>query len=355
MRLSPTHGGNLAWAATIAGCSASSIVDFSASINPVGPSPQVLTAISQKLQQIDQYPTPGYQELCLALAQHHHIASDWILPGNGAAELLTWAGRELAAMSSTIVLTPAFNDYYRSLAAFGAAIDRHPLIDTHGDWQDPTLVLTAAPASAGILINNPHNPSGQLFDRQLLLQCLEKFSLVVVDESFMDFLPSAHSLIDVVTQYPNLVVIRSLTKFYSLPGLRLGYCISHPDRIRTWQAWRDPWVVNCLAEAAALAALADRDFVDRTWQWYGAAQPQLFAGLQKIPGLQVYPSAANFFLLRVAGSVPLLQRQLLQQFRLLIRDCLSFPELGEHYGRVAVKSIADNQKLLMALAHLSTP
>ncbi len=352
MEKSPTHGGNLAWAAAIAGCPAAEILDFSASINPLGPSPGVITAITQQLSAIDQYPIPGYHHLCQALADHHHMAIDWILPGNGAAELLTWAGRALASLPRTILLTPAFNDYERALTAWGGLIDRYPLIDSQGQLQDLQHLLAIAPATAGILINNPHNPTGQLFDKQLLLNCLEKFALVVVDESFIDFVPSAQSLVDVVTRYPNLIIIRSLTKFYSLPGLRVGYCISHPDRLRQWQSWRDPWPVNHLAEVAAIAALADQNFVDRTWAWYNTAQPRLFTGLQAIPSLQVYPSAANFFLFRASQSVPDLQRQLLQKFRILIRDCQSFSELGASYGRVAVKSIADNQKLLIALAQI---
>jgi histidinol-phosphate/aromatic aminotransferase/cobyric acid decarboxylase-like protein len=117
---SPTHGGNLAWAATIAGCPADFILDFSASINPLGPAPGVITAITNQLRYIDQYPTPGYRDLRQALAAHHHIDSDWILPGNGAAELLTWAGRELATHPQTILPTPAFNDYTRALTACGA-------------------------------------------------------------------------------------------------------------------------------------------------------------------------------------------------------------------------------------------
>jgi L-threonine-O-3-phosphate decarboxylase len=349
---SPIHGGNLAWAATIAGCPADCLLDFSASINPLGPSPGVITAISQQLHDIDQYPTPGYQALCQALAHHHHLDRDWILPGNGAAELLTWAGRELANLSQTVLPTPAFNDYARSLMAFGAQIDRYPFINTSGQLQDLAPLLATAPATAGLLLNNPHNPTGQLFDKQLLVSCLEKFALVVVDESFMDFVSPAQSLIEVVTKYPNLIIIRSLTKFYSLPGLRVGYCISHPDRLRQWQSWRDPWSVNRLAEVAAITALADQDFIGRTWQWYNAAQPQMFNDLQAIPSLQVYPSAANFFLWRINQSVPEIQRQLLQKFQILIRDCRSFPELGVNYGRVAVKSIADNQKLCAALAKI---
>jgi histidinol-phosphate/aromatic aminotransferase/cobyric acid decarboxylase-like protein len=108
-------------------------------------------------------------------------------------------------------------------------------------------------------------------------------------------------------------------------------------------------VVNRLAEVAGIAALKDQEFIDRTWEWYKSCQPALFADLQQVPNLQVYPSAANFFLLRTVQPFTIVQSELLQQFQIFARDCMSFPELGTHYGRVALKSKTDNQRLLVAL------
>jgi L-threonine-O-3-phosphate decarboxylase len=345
----------LVWAASIAGCPVNQILDFSASINPLGLGSGVISALQQHLLEIDKYPTPGYLELRQALAQHLQISADWILPGNGAAELLTWAGRELAQYQ-TILPTPAFNDYGRALKAFDAPFTSIPLLDQQGTWCDLEQILDnpAIPARAALLLNNPHNPSGALWTTETLLPLLDRFSLVVVDESFMDFVSPSQSLIPWVEKYDNLVVISSLTKFYSLPGLRLGYCVAHPDRLARWQSWRDPWVVNRLAEVAGIAALKDREFIDRTWAWYNSCQPALFAGLQQVLNLQVYPSAANFFLLRTVQPFTTVQTDLLQQFQIFARDCMSFPELGEHYGRVALKSEADNQLLLTALVQICT-
>jgi L-threonine-O-3-phosphate decarboxylase len=351
----PTHGGNLVWAASIAGCPVNQILDFSASINPLGLGSGVISALQQHLLEIDKYPTPGYLELRQALAEHLQVSPDWILPGNGAAELLTWAGRELAPYQ-TILPTPAFNDYGRALRAFDAPVTTIPLLDQQGTWLDLDQILDnpAIPTHAALLLNNPHNPSGALWTIETLLPLLDRFSLVVVDESFMDFVSPSQSLIPWVEKYDNLVVISSLTKFYSLPGLRLGYCVAHPDRLARWQSWRDPWVVNRLAEVAGIAALKDQEFIDRTWAWYNSCQPALFAGLQQVPNLQVYPSAANFFLLRTVQPFTTVQTELLQQFQIFARDCMSFPELGEHYGRVALKSEADNQLLLTALVQICT-
>ncbi len=151
----------------------------------------------------------------------------------------------------------------------------------------------------------------------------------------------------------NFLILRSLTKFYSLPALRLGYAIAHPERLQRWQAWRDPWCVNSLAAAAGIAVLEDIDFQQQTWTWLERAKSQLFTGLSEISGLNLLPNAANYLLVQteVAGSV--LQKELLKKDRILIRDCLSFPELGDRYFRVAVRLEHENQKLINALSKLT--
>lgn len=348
----PKHGGNLTWAASVAGCPPSEILDFSASINPLGPPRSAIAAIEAHMGQIKAYPQPDYRELREALARFHGLPDpDWILPGNGAAELLTWAGRELAETPATHLLTPAFGDYRRSLRASDAHIVDRPI------WQNgkirPLSDLDAdAPKSAGLLINTPHNPTGHLFSRDALESLPERFALVVVDEAFMDFVPPAEqqSLMGEVANFPNLVILRSLTKFYSLPGLRLGYAIAHPDRLHRWQRWRDPWSVNALAAAAGIAVVGDRDFEARTRTWLEVARPQLYRGLTELPGLHPHPGAANFLLVYSQWPVPELQARLLREHRILIRDCLSFPELGDRYFRVAVRTEAENRRLLDALA-----
>ncbi|RUR84886.1 threonine-phosphate decarboxylase CobD [Chlorogloeopsis fritschii PCC 9212] len=384
------HGGNLAWASALAGCPPSAIVDFSASISPLGPPRSVLAAIESELANLRHYPDPDYRELRLALCHFHQLPLEWILPGNGSAELLTLAGRELAGLAATVLITPAFGDYYRSLSAYNAKVLEFPIslerqgkISTpiHGENSPlfpfplnpitekfPTPKLADIPQEAtdrggspasvypskrhGLLLNNPHNPTGKLFSREAILPYLDEFGLVVVDEAFMDFLPACEeqSLIGVVQKYPNLVILRSLTKFYSLPGLRLGYAIAHPDRLQRWQSWRDPWPVNTLAQAAAIAAVSDREFQQQTWAWLPPARKQLFEGLAQITGLQPCKSAANFLLVSSQQSSCKLQEELLKHHQILIRDCLSFRELGDRYFRVAVRLSSENQRLLNAIA-----
>ncbi|MGB5914569.1 MAG: threonine-phosphate decarboxylase CobD [Phormidesmis sp.] len=367
----PVHGGNLAWAAQLACCPPDELLDFSASISPLGPPASVLQAIQAAFSSMVAYPDPAYSKLSSAIAQHHQIPIDYILPGNGAAELLNWAARDLATQTRCFCLSPGFSDYARALKAFGGTLSPIPLFNSQGqymanwenieDWENTEDWETALQKSedphkdlsqCGFLLNNPHNPTGALFTREKVRSLIPRFAQVVVDEAFMDFLPAEReqSVIDWVCEFPNLVVIRSLTKFYTLPGLRLGYAIAHPQTLQRWQQWRDAWPVNTLAAAAGIAALKDRAFAQRTWEWVMAESDYLFQALQRLPGLTPLPSCANFFLVRCDRSATALQLQLLQRHQVYIRDCISFAELGDRYFRVAVKTRTDNQRLLQALA-----
>ncbi len=354
----PIHGGNLVWAAQLAGCSPAALLDFSASINPLGPPASAIAALQARIPELVAYPDPSYTDLRTAIAQFHQISPDWILPGNGAAELITWACRDLAALDTVVLPTPAFSDYTRALQAFQAIVVTHPLANFAASepsiqWSMP---VQTTPGNTGLLLNNPHNPTGHLLTQADLLPYLEQFALVVVDEAFMDFLPPAEqqSGVEWVEKFPNLVVVRSLTKFYSLPGLRLGYAIAHPDRLHRWQQWRDPWSVNTLAAAVGEVVLQDTAFQQQTWAWLAQTRPALRQSLAAIPGLQPFPSAANFLLVKADYAVPRLQTQLLQQQQILLRDCLSFAELGDRYFRIAIRTPADNQRLVDCLTVLLT-
>ena len=353
--LRPIHGGNRQWAASMAGISPEQILDFSASINPLGVPKSAIAAIQSHLTDLSHYPDPEYTLLREALGKFHQLSSEWILAGNGVAELLTWVGRDLSQLSSTVLFTPAFTDYFRALKTFDCEVERYPFLfrnqEVNFNMELPEITNSHA---KGILINNPHNPTGYLFTRESILPYLERFALVVIDEAFMDFLTleQQQSLIDLVPSHPNLVILRSLTKFYSLPALRLGYAIAHPERLQRWQAWRDPWCVNSLAAAAGIAVLEDVEFQQQTWDWLKSAKSQLFTGLSQISGLNPLPNAANYLLVQteIAGSI--LQKELLQKDKILIRDCLSFPELGDRYFRVAVRLERENQRLIKALSGL---
>ncbi len=354
----PQHGGNLAWAADVAGCPAFSLLDFSASINPYGPPAAVLAAIKNSFDSLHHYPDPRYLRLRQAIAMHHQLDPDWVIPGNGAAALLTLAGRTFSSLPTTYLISPAFGDYYRSWQGAGAKITVLPWsIEEPFPWQSLTASFanaTKTGSKPGLILNNPHNPTGALLSRDAILAVLPQCRWVLLDEAFMDFLPPAdqQSLIADLPDCPNLIILRSLTKFYRLPGLRIGYGLAHPDVVRQWQRWCDPWPVNALAETAAIACLNAQEFRQQTWQWLPNARAQLREQLANLPGFKPLPSTTNFVLVQTPFPVSQLQRQLLQRAKILIRDCLSFPELGESYFRVAVRTPPENERLVTAIASL---
>lgn len=346
----------------MAGCPAFSLLDFSASINPLGPPSSVLAAIESALPALHHYPDPEYSLLRQAIADYHQLPMDWVLPGNGSAELLTLAGRTFANLDCTYVITPAFGDYDRSWRGAGAKLETIPWqVDQPWPWQKlrsppniPDAIVTQR-QRRGLILNNPHNPSGALLAKEEILALLPHYQWVLLDEAFMDFLPpeQEQSLVPHLEAHPNLIILRSLTKFYRLPGLRLGYALAHPDLLTQWQAWRDPWPVNVLAEAAAIASLQTEEFRQQVWQWLPSTRQALQQDLTTLPGLWPLPSQANFLLVKTAIPGSTIQRELLTKFQILIRDCLSFPELGDSFFRIAVRTMTDNQKLGQALGHIT--
>lgn len=347
----PVHGGNLAWAAGLAHCAPAELLDFSASISPLGPPRSVREAVQADFLLVRNYPDPAYGELRRAIAQHHNIPIEYVMPGNGAAELLTWAARDLAQTKACFCLSPGFSDYDRALQSFDCVSTKIPFFN-ESNWAETLLEQSVDLKQCGLLLNNPHNPTGVLFEREHIQSVLSRLGLVIVDEAFMDFLPPerSQSVIDWVSKFENLVVIRSLTKFYSMPGLRLGYAIAPPKTLNRWQTWRDPWSVNTLAISAGIAALPDTAFQQRTWDWLSAANKQLYEGLSAISGLSPAPGCVNFLLVGCEKSVVALQAALLKRHRIYIRDCMSFEGLGDRYFRVAVKTQEENLRLVRAIA-----
>ena len=352
------HGGNRLAVARRLGCRPEQLLEASASLVPFGPPASVRRSLRRALAgaAIRDYPDREHQVLRQAIAQRHGLETAMVLPGNGAAELFTWAGRDAAQAGVSLLPVPGFADYQRALACWQGAW--RPLA-LPLRWSGPFPQPFAAPteAAAVLWITNPHNPTGQLWSRESLVPLLERFALVIVDEAFLPLVPGgeAQSLLPWVGRCPGLVVIRSLTKLAAIPGLRLGYALADPTRLARWAAWRDPWPVNGLAAAAGVSLMADRAWDQRVQAWLAQEGPWLAGELAQLPGLVPMASAANFLLVRGerAGqpcSLNGLRLALEQRHRILVRDCRSFTGLGESWLRLAVLDRRGNRRLLGALA-----
>jgi histidinol-phosphate/aromatic aminotransferase/cobyric acid decarboxylase-like protein len=375
------HGGNRIAIARRLGCRPDQLLEASASLVPFLPPASLRRRLGralaggEALSALRDYPDRDYTALRGAIAAHHGLDPAAVLPGNGAAELFTWIGRDAAAAGVSLLPSPGFADYRRALACWDAPWQPLPL---SLDWPEtfpqpfPFPLSSASPATAtgaepagaepagALWITNPHNPTGQLWSRASLEPLLARFALVVVDEAFLPLVPGgeAQSLLPLLRHHPNLVVVRSLTKLFAIAGLRLGYALAAPERIARWAAWRDPWPVNGLAAAAGTVLLGDPPALDR-WLgrvhgWMASEGPALARGLAALGGLRPLPSAANFLLVRSErrsgpASLEPLRQALESRHRILVRDCRSFEGLGDDWLRIALLDRAGNRRLLRAL------
>jgi histidinol-phosphate/aromatic aminotransferase/cobyric acid decarboxylase-like protein len=351
------HGGNLAAAARRLGRPPGALLDASASLVPFGPPAAARRALLRAAlgPAPRAYPDRGWQRLRELLGRLHGLPPDWVLPGNGAAELFTWAARDAAALGESLLPAPGFADYRRALACWGGAARSLPLPLCWGA-AFPQSFPAAGPGVPVLWVTNPHNPTGQLWSRASLEPLLARHALVICDEAFLPLVSGGEdqSLIPLLGRCPNLVVVRSLTKLLSVAGLRLGYALAAPARLRRWAAWRDPWPVNGLALAVGETLLERPDWLPR-WtarvqRWTAREGPWLAEQLRRWPGLTPLPSAANFLLVRGGGSLQPLRRGLEERHGILLRDCRSFEGLGPDWLRIGLQHRRGHRRLLRGLA-----
>ena len=356
----PPHGGNLSDEARRLGLDPRRLLDASASLVPFKPPRVLKRALVQGIRgaALRDYPDRQQWELRVVLAEHHKLDPAAVLPGNGAAELFTWAARDAAALGVSVLPQPGFADYPRALRCWQGHWQSLALpLSWPGSWPQPFPLKPAAPSQGSsqcLWITNPHNPSGQLWDRASLEALLPGYALVVCDEAFLPLVPGgeAQSLVPLLNRHPNLVVIRSLTKLFAIAGLRLGYALASPERLQRWSGWRDPWSVNGLALAAGSAVMADgaalERWLRRVHHWVQCEGPWLQHRLDALPGLTAYPSSANYLLVE-AGQSLLAVREAVARRGVLLRDCRSFEGLGECWLRIGLQSRSGNRRIVQAL------
>lgn len=346
-----SHGGGIQQAAAELQRPVAELLDFSASINPLGMPPSVRAAAVAALDAAIHYPDIHAESLVAALADHHHLDSRHFLPGNGSTPLFALFARTLRPRRA-LVVRPAFSEYQRALQLAGTAIDFFDLTPENNFTLDVRQLLQqVTPTTDLLLIANPGNPSGARLEATTLLALAAKLCedvIIAVDEAFIDFCPDA-SILQTVASQPNLYVFRSMTKFYAIPGLRVGYLAGPQSGIARLQAEAEPWGLSTVAIAAAEAALLATTYTAESLQLIPQLREQLTADLRNL-GLYVYPSAANYLLLRLAAPCADEIVASLRQEGILLRSCCNFPPLDARYLRVAVRTAAENTRLITALA-----
>jgi threonine-phosphate decarboxylase len=346
----PRHGGGVYDLARSLGVKVSDLLDFSANINPLGFPPGLAPAVLKALEETVHYPDRRCAALRRDLAAYHGLAPEQILVGNGSTELIFLLPRVLAPLQGLIV-APAFSEYEAALAAARVPAAFH----LTGEADNFTLAGALDPQGADLVfLANPASPSGALMAAQHLRATLETLeaagAYLALDEAFVDFVEEA-SLKSALARFPRLLILRSFTKFFGIPGVRLGYVLGAPELIGRLAAAQEPWSVGTLAQALGRASLADREFMAQSRALVQAERQYLFNGLAALAGLQPFPSAVNYLLVKITRpglSAAKLRQALLGQ-GIIIRDASNFRGLDERFFRLAVRRRPENDRLLAGL------
>lgn len=350
------HGGNIFTAARTLGVSPDAVTDFSASINPLGISPMVRKSLICSLDSLVHYPDSSHKELKQALARYHNLSPANFAIANGSTELIY----NLPAMlpgKKALIISPSFSEYVRALNQHHWEIQHFILTPDNNFSIDTEKLEIALGKGIDVLyICNPGNPNGSLHNQRVIEQiyslCLAAGTFMVLDEAFIDFCEEA-SAKRLVVHSDNSIVLRSMTKFFGIPGLRLGYAIGNATLTGHLDSMGGPWSVNTLALAAGTAALQDADHNRQTLEFIRQERRTLFQKLEQFPQFRVYPSSVNYLLIEIKNGMTARElRDRLMPQRILIRDCSSFMGLSEYFFRIAVRSSEDNQRLLDCLGKL---
>jgi adenosylcobyric acid synthase len=347
------HGGNIHKLRSRPGVETGRFVDFSASINPLGPPTWYRQLVNRTLEMTAHYPDPENSELTRAAALVHDVTPEQIVPGNGVSELIFTLPR-LFGVDRAVVPVPSYGDYRHACEAAGLSVETFRL-----KAEDEYCVDFEAMRSclendrnrrALVWLGQPNNPTGTTFGIDRFTAFCPDFenTIFVVDESFADFVEGYTSVITL--NLPNVVVLRSLTKFYGVPGLRVGYSVSSAAMAKVIEEALPTWSVNTLAQAFAAKALGDLEYAERTRLFVTTERMRFSARLAEIRGLEVLKGEANFLLLHLAsGSSEDLSRKLLEA-GFAVRTCEDFDGLDAGHFRVAVRNERENNELCGAIA-----
>jgi threonine-phosphate decarboxylase len=353
MVLMAEHGGNIhRYSRTM--------VDFSANLNPIGVPESFKQALRERTDAFAVYPDPAYRSVKRQVAAYLGVRPEWVVVGSGAVDLI-YQAIQTAAKTRVYGLSPTFSEYRRAASLHKLDYCEMPVFQSGYAALEIERLLNLVRPNSAVVLCNPNNPTGTLASRQELARVAERLAAqnccLIIDEAFIEFTDAgaAETMLAVAEDYRELLVIRAATKFFGMPGLRLGYGITanHAWRERM-QAVAQPWSVNTAAVIAAEVIFDDGEYLARTKSWLREEKPYLYQRLTGFSDLQVYPSQANFYLvksLRADLDAYRLQERLLKQ-KILIRTPQGFSGLTPYHFRVAVKGRDDNDCLLQALQEI---
>ncbi|WP_066253576.1 threonine-phosphate decarboxylase CobD [Neobacillus drentensis] len=350
----PSHGSNPQYLYKAMGLALpKQFIDFSANINPLGPPPALKEKWLDFFHEINVYPDPFAAKLRDIISKSEQVPNESIFIGNGGAELITLVARMLAG-KKVVIVEPTFTEYEEACRANSCEIIYHQLIEPNFELNTADLHMSLLDADA-LFLCNPNNPTGIQYSASTIIsiveECEQRDCLVILDEAFFDFLIEYESLVPYINKFSNLIIIRSLTKMFAIPGIRLGYLIAPPALVSELSKWQSHWSVNTIALLAGELCLQSGSFMIETQEYICNERRRLFSFFIKNEFV-VSSSRVNFYLLQD----PLLPDQFsLFEFLLhqgiIPRHTFNFPGLEGRWLRFAIKGHEDNNQLMEVLTH----
>jgi len=334
-------------------------LDFSSNINPLGPPPRVREAVLNGIKKLSCYPDPEYIRLRKGVSNFLGVNLSSVFVGNGLSQIIDLVSRS-CNFKEAVIVNPTYSEYEQACLKAKIPVTNFAMKEKDNFTLNEEIFYKTlrTKKEAVIFLCNPNNPTGTFIQRPFFERLLKKVSSkrqwLIVDEAFIDFTSYGRkdSLIHLINTYPRLVVLWSLTKIFSIPGLRIGAAIANNKIIERLHTIAPPWSVNILAEEATMASLKDKTFLKKTSCWIKKEKKYLSNSLKKFDNLKVYPSEAPFFLIKILNkriSARALSNKLLSH-KILIRDCSNFHHLDRFFFRIAIKDRTSNRRLISLLA-----
>ncbi|MCR4611108.1 MAG: aminotransferase class I/II-fold pyridoxal phosphate-dependent enzyme [Lachnospiraceae bacterium] len=329
------------------------LINFAANVNPFGLSPNLKKEFDIDI--ITSYPNRQYTELKTAIAEYTNSSVENVLVGNGTSELISTFIRHIHP-SKAMIIGPTYSEYEREVSLSGGQSYYFPLYEEDGFKINADTLIDRLDKSIDMLIIcNPNNPTSSCIDcitmRRILDVCKENHIYVMIDETYIEFVAeiNAYSAVSLTDFYNNLIILRSTSKFFASPGLRLGYAIiGNEDFIAEINKTSKPWMVNSFAAKAGEIMLRDSDYIEKTNKLINEEREYCYNALLAADGFKPYKPYANFMLVKInkanLTSNDVFEKAIKQG--MLIRNCSTFPFLTDEYFRFCFMEHDANVKLI---------
>lgn len=350
------HGGNTEEIARQYKLNSNEIIDFSANINPVGLNENVKAAMINAIDKVVKYPDITYFDLNNSIGEFEKVDISNIMLGNGAAEVIFNIVRALKPRKA-LLPAPTFSEYEEAIISVDGEIEYYKLNEYNNFKLDNGFIERIKDDIDIIFICNPNNPTGVLttqeFIREVLKKALTTDTVVVVDESFIDFVKQSEIYLsnNLLMDYKNLIIVKSLTKFFAIPGARIGYGLcSNNEIINEISKVTVPWSVNVMASDGIIQGLKEKDYIEKSIEYVKSEKEYLYSALKEIKSLKVFEPSVNFIMFKLLIDVDL-KNELIKR-KILIRSCDNYIGLSSSFYRIAVRTREENNKIISEIKNI---